>query len=226
MPRKTYRKKRRTRRKKNQMVRYTGGGLTQSCPLPKTFKFKSKYLEQQIQLNPGSGTIATYVFSMNGIYDPNITGAGHQVLGFNELMPLYDHYTVIGSRARVTFCNLNTATPIEVFASLRDNATVVNDFAQTIENGMCRYATLGGSNGGNNQATLQINCSPSKFFGQKVIGEYKFQGTNTTNPGDQVYLHIGAFAMDGVTDPTSNIIAQVEIDYISVLSEPKLLSRS
>ena len=229
MPRR-YRKKRgykkRRARRSNAMVRYTGGGLTRSCPLPKTFKFRSKYLEPQILLNPASGTIASYVFTMNGIQDPNVTGAGHQVLGFDEIMPLYDHFTVIGSRARVTFINQNATTPIQVVLSLRDNSTVTNDDAQIIENGLCRYATLGGSNGGRNQATLQMNCSPTKFFGQKVVGEDKYQGTISNNPADQVYLHIMAYAMDGTTDPASDIIAQVEIDYVTILTEPKLLARS
>jgi len=44
------------------------------------------------QLTTTSGAVSTYVFAANGLYDPNITGTGHQPMGFDQLLQFYNHY--------------------------------------------------------------------------------------------------------------------------------------
>lgn len=44
-----------------------------------------------IPLSLGFGT---YVMNSNSLYDPNNTGFGHQPFGYDQLMAIYNHYTV------------------------------------------------------------------------------------------------------------------------------------
>jgi len=65
---------------------------------------------EKFTLTTGSG-IGTYLFSCNGLYDPNITGTGHQPLYFDQLSELYDHYRVVSSKITIT---VNTSPTYDV----------------------------------------------------------------------------------------------------------------
>ena len=63
---------------------------------------KMRYVEE-FELNPGLGSVASYVFRANGLYDPNYTGAGHQPYGFDQWMTYYNQFTVLGSKMKAIF---------------------------------------------------------------------------------------------------------------------------
>lgn len=228
--RKFYRAKRRSTKKRRRFrrrsfLRTKGPGLVRSSPLPKKFKYQTKYVETQVNLDPGvGGTTATHVFSLNSLYDPDVTGAGHQPIGFDQLMPLYDHYTVIGARVRVTASNTDPTNSQTLILSLRDNATVSNDLPQIIENGMCRYGHLAPSVGGMSSKTLSLNCSMKKFFGKNILSDDIYRGDISSNPTEQVYLHITVGPTAAVD--CAPVRCTVEIQFIAMLTEPKLLTQS
>lgn len=222
--RSTFRRRLRGRstKKSKSMFKSKGPGLVRSAPFPKTFKFKTKYVETRIALDPGvGGTPSTYVFSMNGLYDPNITGTGHQPIGFDQLMTMYDHYTVIGSRARITLFNRDSTYPQTIIAHLKDDVTVSSDENTLLENGLNRYITVSPQGSAGCNKSLQLNCSPSKFFGKKVLQDDIFRGSIASNPSEQVYLHLTSFPMEG-TD-TGQVRLTVEIEYTAILTERKEL---
>lgn len=218
-PRRNYRKKR------SQFLRTKGSGLSPSFPIGKTFKFKTRYCETAVNLNPGvGGTPSTQVYSMNGLYDPNITGVGHQPIGFDQVMPLYDHYTVIGSRAKVVASNFSAIAATKLILRLKDNVTTSTNISEVLENGMSRWTTLPPSGTGGSTRTLSINCNPSRFFGQPVLKEDKYQGNVGSNPADQVYLHV-------INAPETSLdLDEVKftiiIEYIAIFTEPKQLAQS
>lgn len=225
-----YRRKTKTKRKykkkSSNFNKQTGSGLSPSLPLGKHFKFNARYVETSVSLDPGVGGIpVSYVFSLNGLYDPNITGIGHQPLGFDQLMTMYDHYTVIGARARVNFINNDDTTAQTVVLQIKDTASTSADLSNVIENGMNRYTLLGKSGSGSSNKTLTMNFSTSKFFTKKaLIGDDEYRGTVAANPKEQAYLHVMVAPITGadVLDVRFNI----EIDYIAILSEPKQLGSS
>jgi len=55
-------------------------------------------------------TAATNVFTLrgNGLFDPDVTGAGSQPTGFDEYMALYKNFRVLGSRCIAMFASGST----------------------------------------------------------------------------------------------------------------------
>lgn len=218
-----YRKK--NYKKKNYRKRNYQMSIPRTNPLGKSFLYKTRYVAFNLQLNPTVGGIPdTYVFSLNGLYDPNITGIGHQPLGFDELMAMYNHYTVVSSRAKVQFNNTDAANACTAILQIKDTATTSTDMSTVIENGRCVYCVLGPESGGSAVKSLSINCSMKQFFGKTIVTEHDYRGSISANPNEQVYLHITAAPR--TTSDQDAVFVTVQIDYLALLHEPKLLSAS
>jgi len=191
----------------------------------KTYK-RLKYAEQ-ISIDPGAGTAASYTFSANGAYDPNITGVGHQPLGFDQYVGvLYDHYNVMKSTITIK-ANTSGGTPstgnMLFGVLLRDTTSstpVIPDLF--IEQGRCKYANIAST--GQNAKTLSYTCNPNKFLNHKPTDEV-VRGNFSANPQEQAYWIVWASATNG-TDNSSPIDIMVVIDYWVELSEPRTLSQS
>lgn len=225
MPRK-YRKKRVYRKKKPKTLLSTRTltGL-HSFPMGKTYRTTTRYCTFGQVLNPGiGGTPASLVYSLNGLYDPEISGVGHQALGFDQFMQMYDHYTVTHARARILFTNTDTENDQYVFCYIKDNATISGQFGQIIENGMCRLTTVGeeGASSANRELAIDVNCH--RFFNQNVLNEENYAGAAASNPADQVYLHVGAKPV--VTVDSQAVWFTIIIEYDVVFHEPKQLVSS
>ncbi len=223
---KTYRRRRpRRAKKKPGFLKTKGSGLTKSFPLGKSFKWHTRYADTNFVLAPTvSQQAVTHVFSMNGMYDPDVTGVGHQPLGFDQLVgTMYDHYTVVGARAKVVASNLSES-PQNFLLQLKDTTTTSTNMSEIIENGTSVYGTLGAQDTGTSVRTFSINCSLSKFFGRKVLQDDKYEGNAGNNPADQVYLHV-------ITQPQIAAVLgvvnfSITIEYITILTEPRQLSTS
>lgn len=222
-----YKKKYTRRRKKKStgFLRKKGSGLTKSFPLGKSFKWNTRYADTNFRLTPLlSLTPVSHVFSMNGMYDPDITGIGHQPLGFDQLLGvMYDHYTVIGSRAKVTASNLSPS-PQTFALQLKDSTTTSTDMSAIIENGLNVMGTLGAQDTASSIKTFSINCSVSKFFGKKVLQDSVYEGNASNNPDDGVYLHV--ITQPQVGGDLSPVQFNIVIEYVAILTEPRQLASS
>lgn len=222
--------------KRKRVVPYGGGNkrtksVVSKIPRPR-FKLLAKhqskvqtslkavltYSEPGVGLNPGAGLAATYVFAANGLFDPNITGVGHQPTGFDQLMGLYNEYVVIGSTIKVVFSNIDNANPQTVGIALLDFNATSADIRNYIENGYCTWTTLSQRGGGKDTATLTLKADISKFSSQDVLTEDGFSGISTSNPDDTHFFHLFAVAADNSTD-TGLVTAGVEINYDCVFRD-------
>jgi len=198
---------------------------SKNAPMGKSFKFKTRYHEDGLSVNAGvGGVINSYVFSANGLYDPNITGTGHQPIGFDQLMLMYDHYNVIACRARIDFINTDASLNQRVGVYVNDEATVISSPRKIIENGLGKYRTLGKQGSGKGITSMTIGTSIKKFFSSKVLSDDKLRGSETGNPSDQLYLHVWCDNPQG-NDPAA-VSFTITIEYIAILTEPKKLGLS
>lgn len=195
---------------------------------PLQVKLPSKLIyAEQFSLNPGvGGTNDVMIFSCNGMYDPNITSTGHQPRGFDELMALYDHYTVIGAKITIDVVNTDTTTAQMVTLSVHDftsTSAVNNDY---LENRYIKKILLAPEPSGSSKGRVSIKLNPNKYLGvSKPLAEDTVKGSATANPTEQCYFHVTGFPVDGVTD-TSPIQCVARIEYYSIWTEPKQPAQS
>lgn len=79
--------------------------------LPDTLDVSLKYC-QTIDLTSSTGSLANWFFRGNDLYDPDLSGTGHQPLGFDQYCSLYLNFVVESSSIRVLYSTTNTTTPI------------------------------------------------------------------------------------------------------------------
>lgn len=199
-------------------------------PFGKSKRVAHRYCELERTLNPGAGGLnTTYVYSANGLYDPNISGAGHQPLGFDQMASMYDQYTVIGAKIHVVFQSKDTNNFQVCGISVNDDGALNTDLQNLIENGTMKYVMVppkgAGGDGYGRTYSLTYNVNPNKFLGYpKPMSEDGLRGNNASNPDKGCFFHIHCGSTDG-TD-TSGIDFMVVIDYQVVWTEPKDLAQS
>lgn len=208
---------RRYRRRNN---RYTVS-VSRRSPIARQLYTKVRYVEQ-IQLDPSAGLMAQNAFSANGLYDPNITGTGHQPLGFDQLMALYDHYEVISSKCTVTFSPTTlTGQSIVGGITLDDSGTMSPASAEAAqEQAESAWRTITPQQ----TAVVKRAVNISKFLG-KPRGTDGLIGSVAGNPGEDLNYVVW------VASPNSNdnpgiANATVMIEYWVKFSEPKELQQS
>lgn len=216
--------KRRYRRRRRYWPRPTKS--LQRTGFAKSALVKLRYTTT-LSLNPGAGTPGTNVFSANGLYDPDITGVGHQPMSFDQWMTFYDHYTVLGSKISANFMN-PFASFLLCGIDLRDKASAVTTNIENIaENAGTIYTNLEPVGSGRPMKTLRKTFSAKKFFTKRNVRDEKdLEGTSGANPVEQAYFHVWLMSADGSSDPGATFPVQVTIEYIALFTEPKAINAS
>lgn len=183
------------------------------------------YNEQGIAPNPAAGVTAVYVFAANGLYDPNITGVGHQPSGFDQYMALYNEYVVLGSTITVWYTNNDGNNHALAGVFLEDFDTTDSDWRKYVENGNGVWTVLDKLGTGNGIKCLKHQADITKFSTQGVFNEDGFAGTSSRNPDDTHFYHIVVAPADAVQD-NAFVLCNVEIRYDVLFRDPALTALS
>ncbi len=188
---------------------------------------KMRYVEE-FQLDPGLGTVASYIFRANGLYDPNYTGAGHQPYGFDQWMTYYNQFTVLGSKITALFRNYGAAAAdgVMVGLQLKDSAVVdqtnPNDI---VEQGRSVWRLMQPAGGTRDQVTLRKGFSTKKFFQAPNSLDDIYRGSASADPAEQAFFHVIAGGFNASDNP-GPLRCQIIMDYIVKLNGPKPLVSS
>lgn len=201
---------------------YSGGVAR---PLGRSIRATHTYATRSIVLNPDSIQIpVSHVFSANGLFDPDITGIGQQPVGFDQMTPLFDHYTVIYAQISVDFIASDQSTGSGCLVGVRtqDNTTIGTDVMQ-LTTGDCATGIVSPAE---DHINLTRQVSLSRFLGRpNIMSEDDLRGTSGSNPDEQAYFHVFAFPFPGGGDVT-NVNTFIRIDYVAIWTEPRSLSAS
>jgi hypothetical protein len=190
-------------------------------PLPRVLHAKLKYVSDGLSLS-GGVTPGSHVFSANGLYDPDITGTGHQPRGFDQIIPLYDHYVVTKSTVRVQMYSRSSDVSIVGGIALLNVSTGQTDFIDymeqaRVESSMLPYYLTSGAQPEPRVHYMRFNAK--EFMGvPDPLTAGKLQGTVSANPSDGAFYHIFAQATNGSTSCT--VTALVEVEYDVMFIEP------
>jgi len=187
------------------------------------FVGRLRYGAAALNFTAATATVGSYVFTANGLYDPNITGGSLSPAGFAQLIGSYEHYIVSHAKITVIFTN-NGATPTMVGIALEPDATGSTDVNNMLELPYEQMVQLEGASVYGSSKTLSMSVNLSKYFGENVLktsGIYR--GDATSNPTEQAYFHCKAFAVKG---GSADVFITVKIEYTATFTEPRELSPS
>lgn len=184
---------------------------------PKKLRFVHKYVES-LAFTAGSASDVRQ-FSCNGLYDPNISGTGHQPLYFDQLSAIYNHYTVFKSTC--TYLVVLTSTPCLVSHYIEDD-TSISTGSQSAEMSTSTVTTH--SNLAVRPTRLTRTWVGKQFFGGNLFDNDQLGGTPSANPVEQMYFTFNVTAIDGVTIPSYSVL--VEVLYEAVWDELKTIAQS
>ena len=208
--------------------RFKKRGVTKkSFGLGQRVTTKLCYCEYPFVVDSDVGGIGDeYIFSANGLYDPNISGTGHQPAGFDQLHTFFDHHVVLGSRITVEMRN-NDATYAQICTlRLTDTPGEEVDPKVIIENGRCKWKIIDPAGAGkNDMATLTMACNPAKFLGRaNAMSDPDLKGSASNNPTEQCYWAVGVAPTTAVDGGSVQCVAIIE--YTVAFIEPKVLALS
>jgi hypothetical protein len=192
-------------------------------PLPESLETTLVYCDD-FSLDPAAGVLSKYAFSANGLYDPNLTGTGHQPKGFDQLMAIYDHVVCYRSTIRVDHSSAATAGPVGVIGvNLLDTVdTTFSDYHDLVELG-AKYLVLPFNASISNTPPLYAECDVRKFLGvDDVFDDRSLSTAITSNPTEDVVYSIWYQASDLSSNPEA-VQFVVKIKYHVRFVEPKQL---
>jgi len=191
---------------------------------PKQIVVTHKYSDI-ITLVSTAGTYARYTLSANNVYDPDYTSAGHAPLFKSQMATLYDHFTVIASKATFKFmpANNSNTVPITCLVMLNDDVTLLS--TNPIVNAEQTGATIKFLQmDAGNSLTIKKGFSAKKTYGPGVMANNKLAGTGTTSPSEQTFYDILIQSTDQAA--TQSVIIYYEIEYLTIWHELKDITPS
>lgn len=167
-----------------------------------------------------SGAAGAYVFSANGIFDPDITGTGGQPMSFDQAMTFFNHYTVHKARIRVTFMSDSATLRLTCGLFVSGSSTVSTVVEGLVENGdgALQVLEFAGAYGGT--ATFSRTLDVGRFQGVgNVMDDPNMRGDSASNPTEQAYFHLVVFNTSSAA--TGQVSFQTVIDYDTTFHEPR-----
>lgn len=224
-PKKGRRGRRYGRRKGRSLV---SRPIRSTTAFPQHVFLKLNYVETRL-VNLAAGADNTYVYSLNSLYDPNVTGTGHQPLSFDQWSNMYSSYRVYGCRVIVRMTvslSLTTAVFSPIFIMYAYPATVTPPgTADTVcENkGSVSRVVLPGDR----PVVLRKYYDIATVFGvgkAALRSEANYAATTTANPAQQAYIAFKVINNDATS--TLTITYNTEFKYYCKLFTPTMPSSS
>jgi len=189
--------------------------------LGQTFETELCYADY-FTIDPGIGSAGSYIFSCNGLYDPNITGTGHQPHGFDQMMVNYNNYIVTSSAIEVVCYPLANIAGTSTQNMTTGNGTQTNpqimgsflsvgvrDKLTSLTGALTSTYTIL-ERPGMKTKFINSNTNPTKVFHTWSVAQFygkardskeaELSGTVTNNPDEQNFYHILFGPPDGATN--------------------------
>ncbi len=219
-------KQRSSKTRKNSRKSNAGGkitGLSNSpCILPPMFRGKMFYSTTGT-MAPGAGALATNVFRLNSVYDPDMTNVGTSVAGYSALTGLYNRYRVLNAKVHLTLSNLAT-TAQTAFVAVNSVNNVGVSFPQAMAQRFVWDKVLAPTTG-SSVTEHSLSVPIHKIYGVpafQVRNEDDFAGVTGGNPNNVVYMHVGFYNYSG---SATSALYTVRIEYDVIWSLPLEMSQ-
>lgn len=207
-------RKRTFRKRKNTNISLTRGRLV----VPDIAIMSMKYVQRQA-VAPVAGAVFDQVYRGNGMFDPDVTGTGHQPNGFDEWGAFYKVYRVFASKIQTRLVAAATGTAvataeISIIPSVSSSDYVDVDPEIVRENPQGKGILVMPGAGPQN---LNHYMTSEKMLGSKINQNPDASSIFSTVPAQQWFWHINIQAADEST--TLDMVLYSEITYYCELSQ-------
>lgn len=188
--------------------------------IPDDYFCHFKYVESSLVLFNG-GVAVLYAFAGNDLFDPNVTGTGHQPLGFDQMMALYKRFRVHSSKIKVSLVYQTQGTQMSITPS--QSAAAPASMAVAMEQPYNKYTNWYAGIG--TGAQLENDISTREITGIESINQDdQFAGSSTASPARLWYWVLNTEVFDGSTAGILRV--NVCIDYYVELFDRVSLAQS
>lgn len=221
-----YRKRKTRKRKAYRRYKQISTGF--AAGMPKVRRAKLRYCETITIPFQSIGTFQSYVFAAGNAYDPNLSGIGHQPMGWDQWTQYYNHYVVTGSKITAkcyTTKAQSTSRPTVVGLYLADDTTIpFSDITPVVE---AKKGTVRVMNANQVSSTISSYYSAKKFFNITDIKDnYTRLGAPvTTGPTEQAYF-VFYHAPLVLGEESQEFTVMFTLEYVIEFSEPKDIPQS
>lgn len=185
---------------------------------PNQVKVRLKYVDT-ILLTSNVGAPSSHTFRMNSLFDPDLTGTGHQPYGFDQWSPLYTTYTVVGAKLRADWSPVSQSDitavrgPWNVLTVTDDDGSISStNPTLNMELPRCDSKILGDKQGAHNVVTTYATYSPLKDLGISPNDDV-LNTLMSTNPGR---VWFATCSMNDISTNSSQLQLKVTIEFMVV----------
>jgi hypothetical protein len=166
----------------------------------------------QIGVAAGAVSPALQQYRLNSLYDPDLTGAGHQPSYYDVLSLVYNQYYVRGAQFKIEFVNQTTVGLIGVVYYAPEQ-TSTQTVEQLSESKFAKRFVVGPSTGNNTKTITMPYMTISEIWGQRITeSDSDFYSSVTTSPINGVYVAFRLIAADGSTSISCAYRAELVYD--------------
>jgi hypothetical protein len=178
----------------------------------------------RLRLQTAAGSVNTYQFRLNSLYDPDFTGTGHQPMGYDQWELFYNHYVVTKCAYEIEILDTSGTINLQstVAFHVSDDTTIPSDIETLAELGA--------------QTSLVSLYGPTVIRGDVDIADFYRRPKNSitldselralvgTNPTDTVFGSLVSQTNTQASNGTLDVI--VKLVFTSVFMEPRDLAGS
>lgn len=138
---------------------------------------------------PAAGLLGTYQFNLNGLFDPNITGGGHQPVNFDQIALMYERYQV--NRVQIRASLVSSGSQQIAGITVTRDVTVPAAFEIPVENGMTQWGHVDASGSGQAVKEFVMDVDLPKLWGMTMSQFNAHDRTDapfTANPAETAVL--------------------------------------
>jgi len=192
-------------------------------PFPKQL-FNTLTYTETISMSIVAG-IGKATFSANGLYAPGLSGA-LQPLYFDQLMAIYNHYTVLRSRIKFQLMGpVSGATALASYGIVTvykdDDLTTASNAVEASSRPEAKWVPFAFPTA--ITTTVWNSYDAVKTYGGTPMSNDNLQGTSTANPTEALYYSAQVWDNSGATYP---MYYYVNIEYDVVWDELKTIPAS
>ncbi len=193
--------------------------FTNLTPFPPKYRCALRYAQTKTYTTGASGVSGTEnAFSLNSLYDPDVTGVGHQPYGFDQVAALYSKYLVLSCDVQIRAVTPGGQADMCILAAFTGSQAVslsgITVDAATEKQGVITKSIS--SSGSNRNVVINLPAIPlPKSLGLTPVQYMAELGTYgaavTASPTVQSFLRVNVASYNGTA--SEDVTIQVVIIY-------------